>query len=42
MDDLHDHSDFDIHVTRQGGCLQAVVWLFGTRHELGEVPTEPN
>ena len=42
MDDLHDHPDFDIHVTRQGGRVQVVVWLFGTRHELREVHATPS
>ena len=36
-DDVHEHPDFDFHVTREGGKVRAVVWIFGTRHELEEV-----
>lgn len=36
-DDLHDHPDLDIHIKRQNGELQAVVWILGTRHELREI-----
>ncbi len=36
-DDLHDAPDLDIHIKRVGGQLQAVVWIFGSRHELEEV-----
>ena len=33
MDDLHDHPDFDIHVTRQGGRVQVVVWCGYSAHD---------
>jgi len=36
-DELHEHPDFDVHLKRVGGELQAVVWIFGKRHELREV-----
>lgn len=35
-DDVHEHPDFDFHVTREHGELRATVWIFGTRHELIE------
>lgn len=36
-DDVHEHPDFDFHVTREGGKVRAVIWLYGTRHEMVEV-----
>lgn len=36
-DDVHEHPDFDFHVTREGGKVRAVIWLYGTRHEMAEV-----